>query len=88
MNTPTDKCAAYAWRLDAYLLTLGTDAARKAFLDKLAAQWVKDYARYQDQVDSGTYKGSSTAFDFHITMADIDTRRIKYMADPALQAAE
>lgn len=79
-----DRCARYRDRLDAHLVSLPNDAARRSFLACEADKWQDRYSSFIAAVDSGTYTGSATAFDFTITIADVDSRlgKLSRVAEP------
>lgn len=70
--------ARYRLRVEAHLLTLADDAARKQFLESELAKWIERFESFVAQIDAGTYRGEANAFDFHITMADLRLMRAKY----------
>lgn len=73
-----DKCERYAKRLDDHLLTLADAAARKAFCERELNKWIDRFETFKVEVDTGRYDGDATAFDFHITMADVTERIHRY----------
>lgn len=70
-----DRCQIYRARLDQHLATLPSDHARRAFYDREHAKWIERFEAFQSAVARGTYEGSATAWDFHITLGDIASRR-------------
>jgi hypothetical protein len=85
MTTPQPgPCERYRTRLDAHLATLPNDAARRAFCDREHAKWVDRYESFQRAVDRGEDVAGATAWDFQITLCDVEHRRAKY--GPAMQA--
>lgn len=73
--TLADPCERYRRRLDAHLATLPSDPARRAFCDREHAKWIERFEAFQIAVARGTYDGTATAWDFHITLGDIASRR-------------
>lgn len=76
--TLADRCERYRRRLDEHLATLPSDDDRRRFCDRESAKWIERYETFQRAVAAGTYEGTATAWDFHITMGDIELRRVKY----------
>lgn len=73
--TLADPCERYRRRLDQHLATLPSDPARRAFCDREYAKWIERFEAFQAAVANGTYEGTATAWDFHITLGDIASRR-------------
>lgn len=73
-----DGPARYRARLDAHLATLPSDQARRAFCDYEHAKWVDRFESFQRLVNRGEYRGTATAWDFQITLCDLDIRRAKF----------
>ncbi len=83
-QTVSDRCARYRERLDSHLATLPSDAARRAFCDREHAKWIERFESFQRAVARGDDTGGATAWDFQITLCDVEHRRTKY--GPAMQA--
>lgn len=76
----TDRSTRFAARLDAELATFATDAARRTFLRAQKAKWVAKYDQFQRDIDTGRewHAGDPTAWDYVLTLAEIDQRIGKY----------
>lgn len=81
-----DRTDRYRARLDIHLASLPNDAQRRMFLDNEVAKWRALYMEFTTAVMLGVNEGDATAFDYLITIADIEIRRVKY--GPQLVAAE
>lgn len=87
------KCQRYKARVEDHLAKLANDTERASFLKTEQAKWAERFEDFQRAVALDEYKGDATAFDFHITMADLAVMQSRYIGAPVvsrmtLQAAE
>lgn len=68
----SDRCDRYRARVVAHLPTLADDAARRRFIRSEIAKWIERKQQFETEVMLGCYRGEATAFDFAITLADLD----------------
>lgn len=75
------RCERYCARFDAHLDTLPDDRARRLFCDRELANWFERYEAFALAVDSGRLDPPAdgpTAFDYLLTISEIQSRQARY----------
>jgi hypothetical protein len=74
-SQPDDRAERYVRRLDAQLVTLPNDLARRRFCDREFVKWENLYAQWRENPE---IEPNACASDFMLTLAFISVRQIKY----------
>lgn len=88
MRPARDLAGRYGAQLDAQLTKLPHDAARLDFCEKQSAHWITLYEQWAHAVDSGLLDlkpGDPTAWDYTLTIAEIQKRKARYAPPPAAE---